>query len=418
MVKKRPGRFVPLVPASVAFLALALLLAPVPAAPDIIITGSPEFVMMVQDALNKFAAAGGRAGEIVSGLEASGNDHVITEATDNAWTDFESTDDATTPDAGGTGDGTGSTVHWDPEFAPETKGTEDNDGDGMPDPLPNDPCNVLIHELSHADDADNGTDDPRPDPSGSGIMTAEVEATADENRFRKGDGQDPRNDYSCDPLPPDAVCPPDAKAPTETHRAAIALRLGGPMSLAPPLGVPASRPGRPTAGPGQPAMPIPLPKVTLNGVSLQSLYQVGDEVQLRLTLTNQSFAPTLLSGLVEGNLRVVSLTRDGVAVPTSSSAARTYEGLALVLEHSLTSVPPGGQLTVPWSSNPSLALGGETLTTVALASDGRHTSMGFSVDAPGDYELRVIYQYAGTVPPNSGVFTDRTNVAGIRFSVR
>jgi len=30
----------------------------------------------------------------------------------------------------------------------------------------------------------------------------------------------------------------------------------------------------------------------------------------------------------------------------------------------------------------------------------------------------VVYKYAGTLPPNSNVFTSRTNTATIQFSVR
>jgi len=415
MLKRRSDRPVLTVFASLALLALSLLVtsAPALAAPDIVISGTPEFVMMVEAALDKFTAAGGRAGEIVAGLEGSSNDHVITEATDTAWTDYESTNDATTPDAGGTGMGSGSNVHWDPDFEPETKGTEDTDGDGVVDPLPNDACNILIHELSHAEDADQGTRDPRPDPGGSGIKTAEVEAVTDENRFRKADGQKPRNDYGCDPLPADAVCPPGTEVPSETPKSFLTLRLGGGESLAPFVEAPTATP---TAV--QPTMPAVVRSVALSGTSVQSLYQVGDEIQILLTLTNQGVLPMDLSGVLEGNFRVVSFTRDGVTVPTSSSSVETYEALAVLLQNSLVSVPPGGQITVPWFSHPSLTLGGEALTSVALASDGNHMSMGFAVDTPGDYAVGVVYKYAGTLPPNSNVFTSRTNTATIQFSVR
>jgi len=417
MLKRRPDRPALAVRYSLALLALGLLVlaAPAPAAPDIVISGSPEFVKKVQDTLDKFTKAGGRAGEIVAGLEGSSNDHVITEASNNAWTDYESTNDANSMDAGGTGKGCGSNVHWDPEFAPDNKGTEDKDGDGMLDPIPNNACNVLIHELSHADDADNGMRDPRPDPSGSGIKTNEVEAATDENRFRKADGQEPRHDYGCDPLPADAVCPPDAEAPSEPKVASFLATLAGADNLAWADDGLTNRGGTITS---QPIMPAPAQSVVLSGSSLQSLYQVGDEIQIRLTLTNIGSLPTALSNVFEGNFRVVLFTRDGVAVPTASSGVETYEALSVVLEHSLVSVQPGASLSLPWMSAPSLALGGEALSTVAVASDGGHMSMAFAVDAPGDYDVRVVYKYAGTVPSGSSVFTDRTNVASIQFSVR
>lgn len=420
MKKSTPVRSAPFLFAGTAIVALAFLLAPQPAPADIVITGTPEFVQMVEDTLDKLSAAGGRSAEIISGLEASGHDHVITEASGTAGTGYEDTNDANSMEAGGTGAGTGSTTHWDPEFAPDTKGTEDEDGDGMPDPLPTNPCNVLIHELSHADDAANGTRDPRPDPE-SGVKSNEVKAVTDENHFRKADGQEPRNDYNCDPLPEDAVCPPGAeepKEPKEPRRGLLTLRRGEPVELAPPLGFPSPSPSDPATTPNQPVQAIPLPQVTLSGVSLQSFYQAGDEVQIRLTLTNRGTTPVQVSGLLPGNFRVVSLTRDGIAVPTTSSAIDIYEGLDHLLENSLVSLPAGAKLNVPWFSNPDQALGGEALTTVALASDGNHMSMAFAVDAPGAYDLRVVYKYPGPVPPNSGVFTDRTNVARIQFSVQ
>lgn len=83
-----------------------------------------------------------------------------------------------------------STVAWNPE------NTDAYEGD-----VNRDPCSALYHELSHANDISKGTV-----PSGmcgdTGIRTAEVKATMEENKYRgTQQGKDPRKKYDGKDLP-------------------------------------------------------------------------------------------------------------------------------------------------------------------------------------------------------------------------
>ena len=69
-------------------------------------------------------------------------------------------------------------------------------------------CAILLHELKHAFDFNNGADKktqrPLPEP-GAGIPDAEIDAMREENRFRKHAGLPQAGDYNGIPLPPDAM---------------------------------------------------------------------------------------------------------------------------------------------------------------------------------------------------------------------
>ena len=69
-------------------------------------------------------------------------------------------------------------------------------------------CAVLLHELKHALDFNNGADKqtspPRPQP-GAGIPDAEIDAMREENRFRKHIGLPQVLEYNGIPLPSSAI---------------------------------------------------------------------------------------------------------------------------------------------------------------------------------------------------------------------
>ena len=69
-------------------------------------------------------------------------------------------------------------------------------------------CAILMHELKHAYDMNNGelknTQRPRPEP-GAGIPDSEIDAVREQNRFLKHYGRPQVTEYNGIPVPPDAI---------------------------------------------------------------------------------------------------------------------------------------------------------------------------------------------------------------------
>lgn len=162
---------------------------------DIIIDGDDAFQAAVNDCINMINGVGGDSAAVLKCLESSGKDHKITQNKGSNNTTYDNTNDANSPAAGGTGNGSGSTVHWDPNL----KGK-------FSDGVERDPCASLFHELVHAKDGDQGMRDPRTDvPGNNGIKANEVKATAAENKYRKAKGLPIRTKYGDKDLPASAI---------------------------------------------------------------------------------------------------------------------------------------------------------------------------------------------------------------------
>lgn len=161
--------------------------------PDIIIDGDAEFRRKVEECLQTLLEADAETAAIVRKLEGSDFDHVISESAGGNGMTPNSEDDANPTGVTGTatGNGTGSTIRWNP-----TKVDPYSDGTAR------DPCASLLHELKHACDANEGELDPR--PGAGGIRKEEVDACREENRYRKRAGLPQRTEYGGKALPADA----------------------------------------------------------------------------------------------------------------------------------------------------------------------------------------------------------------------
>lgn len=378
-----------------ALVAAILTLGSGAASADVVITGSDEFIAHVEAALAKIRKAGGPAKDNLDQLEMSMNDHVINENCGLGSSRPANTGDSKSKDAGGTGKGSGTTVNWDPDHPYTYK-----------DGVDRDPCAALAHELSHAADADSGTRDPRPDPA-SGVKKTEIRATSDENRFRKAmdPPKPPRTKYGCKDLPEDAVCPPHLDDPLD-HLVASALVSSLDLS---PL------PSSPMM-----AVPVPLPAIQLAGSASSTLYNVGDPVLIYLTLLNPGNQAVSISPVIEGNVQILSLTRDGVAVPAYRSELDLEDDYDQYLSSSLVTLAAGATLSLnTWHSDLDLVHAGQAIGSPVFSATGAHVVQMHSLTVPGNYRLVVTYQYAGPttgIPANT--FTRRTNNATIKFTIQ
>ncbi|ANM30833.1 hypothetical protein ABI59_16500 [Acidobacteria bacterium Mor1] len=363
---------------------------------DIIINGSDEFIMKVEEALKKIKDAGGDAADNVSDLEGSDNDHVIEENSGLSSVTPDSGNDALDMGSGGTGKGSGTTTKWDPDHMHTYK-----------DGVDRDPCAALAHELNHANDADGGGWSN--DKTG-GILDDEIDACSDENEFRKSQGLPPRTKYGCNDLPEHAVCPPAFGSSEETADQGSTdfdTAISSPVSS----GTTTS-----SAAPTMVAIARPFSSVKLTAAVPAAPFLLGDPVDIQLTLTNNGPGATELSPIIEGNFRVVSVTRDGRDVLPVSSISVFNDELAYSLEQTLQSVGVGGSTSLTWRSGYRSNIGGQGLTSVSYSSSDHHPAHLYSLNQSGSYEIRVFYKYAG-LDAHSNPYKGKTNTVTIKFDV-
>jgi hypothetical protein len=171
-----------------------LLLSAAPARATITIDGDDAFKTSVNGCIDKFLEADPETKDIINKLKTppAKHDHKIKKSDKSNNTDYDTQNDADSAAAGGTGAGTGTTTGWDPGYT-------DPYGDGTA----RDPCASLLHELRHALDGEQGTRDSRLDGATS-IKTNEIEASKEENRYRKKKGLPQRGKYGDKDLPASA----------------------------------------------------------------------------------------------------------------------------------------------------------------------------------------------------------------------
>lgn len=158
-------------------------------------------------------------------------------------------------------------------------------------------------------------------------------------------------------------------------------------------------------------------KIGLNVSPDKPSYKTGEEIRFALRLNNSGDAKTCVSDMSAGNVRFVSLTRDGQKVETRSAPSYFIAPLPEMLKASLTPINPGESLDIMLQSMVDEGLGGQALQTTA-SDDGRGIATFYDVQKPGNYTLEVIYEYPGSKSPDCpSVFKGGTNTASASFTV-
>ncbi len=158
-------------------------------------------------------------------------------------------------------------------------------------------------------------------------------------------------------------------------------------------------------------------KITLSVSTDKSPYRAGEEIRLALRLDNTGDVTSCVSNMVEGNIRIVSLTKNGEAVSTRSAPISFIEHLSLILEKSLAALLPRESLDIPMSSRVDSGFEKQALRTVAL-SEGQSVATFYDVEAPGEYDLSLVYEYpAASSPDCADVFAGETNRAETSFTI-
>lgn len=175
----------------------------------------------------------------------------------------------------------------------------------------------------------------------------------------------------------------------------------------------------PAPAPTPTPRPVPLAPVSLSASPSQPSYLLGERVVIHWTLTNGGGIALGLSPVPDGNLRILSFTRDGQPVSPVASIVTYDAGLPAMLEGGLTAVSAGGTLSSTWSSDLNGELGGEILSAVQPRSDLRGQAAFYPLTTPGTYSVTLTYQYAGSLTTYPGaVFTGQTNRVTVTFQVQ
>jgi hypothetical protein len=160
----------------------------------IVVDGDPAFQEAVEGCIGDMLAAGGGPADVINDLFDSKNTHTITQGA-GASNLADNGNGERKPD-GSAGSGCGSNTTYDPGFT-------------LPDGTMPPSWAVLMHELTHAAQADGGTQDAT--PGHNKIPTDEIGACDVENQFRKwsddtqGTSFGQRMDYGGAALPPSAI---------------------------------------------------------------------------------------------------------------------------------------------------------------------------------------------------------------------
>ena len=157
--------------------------------------------------------------------------------------------------------------------------------------------------------------------------------------------------------------------------------------------------------------------ITLDAFSDKSTYKTGEEVRVDAHLNNSGEVDTCVSNMGAGNIRAVSFTRDGESVETRSTPVYFITSFDKMLEASLVPIKPGERLDIMLSSELDDGLQKQALRITSL-DDGRGIAMFYDTETPGDYQLKLAYEYPGPKSPNCAhVFGEETNTAVVTFTV-
>ena len=158
--------------------------------------------------------------------------------------------------------------------------------------------------------------------------------------------------------------------------------------------------------------------VGLRARSSMTTYARSETVALSLQLENTGTGATGISDQLAGNITIVSVQRDGVAVAPRRSPISFDEALSFVLSESIQSVAEGQSLSLSWNSEADAVFGGQAIATVRYDSSGEHEALLYPLTQPGTYRLSVVYEYAAPDPRGGvPVFRGKTAEAVVTFTV-
>lgn len=163
--------------------------------------------------------------------------------------------------------------------------------------------------------------------------------------------------------------------------------------------------------------PAASPAVTLTVAPVAPRFSPGEPIELAIELQNAGAVATRVSPIVDGNLRIVSLERDGAAVSATEATISYSTSLRTVLAQSLVALAPGARARATWTTRFDGDQNLPALQVVHYDPEGVHRVQSYGVGAPGTYTMHVIYRFGNPWTQPADVFTGETNVAKVTFVV-
>ena len=149
--------------------------------------------------------------------------------------------------------------------------------------------------------------------------------------------------------------------------------------------------------------------------SSRATYASGTPVVLTVSLTNGGAQVIRVSHLLESNIRIVSLTKDGAAVIQNELDMDTDVDLRVLAADRLVDLAPGASTNLTWTASDEGPQGQLALFWGTVAADGTLQGRFAPVVEPGHYTLSAVYLYAGAA--DSSVFTDSSTVGQVSFDI-
>jgi hypothetical protein len=143
----------------------------------------------------------------------------------------------------------------------------------------------------------------------------------------------------------------------------------------------------------------------------------GTPITLTLDFENVGTADVRLSTVVDGNLHLVTLRRNGKSVIGRQIGIRLSNDLATLIAKNDTKLAPGAHTQLTWSSRLDPEQNTQALQVVRFDPEGNHTGQLAAVGNAGTYTLNVVYRHADPWTQPDSVFTGETNVAAATFEV-
>ena len=158
-------------------------------------------------------------------------------------------------------------------------------------------------------------------------------------------------------------------------------------------------------------------KISLEASSDKPSYVSGEEIKLAVRLTNTGNKNTCVSDTALGNIKFLSVKRDGKPVETRTAPSYFITSLAEMIKSKLKQLAPGEKMEIALSSSEDPGLKAQALYTTALdKTSGLATFYG--VQLPGTYQIELAYEYLGEPSADcSDVFRGITNTATVSFTV-
>lgn len=139
--------------------------------------------------------------------------------------------------------------------------------------------------------------------------------------------------------------------------------------------------------------------VTLTASTDKASYSSHDSINLTLRLANSGNKETCVSDAALGNIKFLSLTRDGKSVETRTATSYYITSLSEMIKAKLTKLAPGKSTEIALSSSQDPGLHANAFySTAPEGTYGKSTF--YNVGAAGTYEMKIMYEYSGEPSPD------------------